>query len=100
MASKSQRKASTAHRQRAAARGLVRVEVQAAKGDSGLIKAVAETLRGDRKRAKSLRSVLAQALLDPEIKTAFDIFGSDLSDEAFEGVFEQPRQKNWRKVDL
>jgi hypothetical protein len=26
-----------------------------------------------------------------EAKTAFDVFGSDLPDEAFEGVFDQPR---------
>ncbi len=28
---------------------------------------------------------------DPEIKTAFDVFGSDLPDEEFAGVFDQPR---------
>lgn len=100
MATKSQRKASTAHRRRVVARGLVRVEVQAAKGDTGLIRALAETLRGDPQRAKSLRSTLEQALIDPEIKTAFDVFGSDLPDEAFEGVFDQPRQTGWREVDL
>jgi hypothetical protein len=28
------------------------------------------------------------------------IFGSELPEEAFAGVFEQPRQRNWREVDL
>jgi hypothetical protein len=100
MASSSQKKASTAHRRRAVARGLVRVEVQAAKGDTGLIRALAETLRGEPERAKSIRSTLEKALIDPEVETAFDVFGSDLSDEAFAGVFDQPRQKGWREFDL
>jgi hypothetical protein len=100
MASKSQRKALRTHRRRAAARGLVRVEVQAPKRDAGLIRALAETLRGKAEKAEALRSTLAQALMHPEVKTAFDIFGSELPDEAFAGVFERPRQRNWREVDL
>ncbi len=100
MATTSQKKASTTHRRRAGARGLIRVEVQATKGDTGLIRALAETLRGEPERAKSLRSTLEQALIDPEVKTAFDVFGSDLSDEAFAGVFDQPRPKSWREVEL
>lgn len=100
MASISQRKATRTHRRRAAARGLVRVEVQAPKRDAGLIRALAETLRGDAKKAGALRSTLAKALTHREVKTAFDIFGSDLPDEAFAGVFEQPRQRNWREIDL
>jgi hypothetical protein len=100
VATLSQIKASTTHRRRAAARGLVRVEVQAAKGDTGLIRTLAETLRGEPERAKLLRSTLEKALIDPEVKTAFDVFGSDLPDEAFAGVFDQPRQKGWRKIDL
>jgi hypothetical protein len=43
---------------------------------------------------------LEKALIDPEVKTAFDVFGSDLPDEVFAGVFDQPRQVGWRKVDL
>jgi hypothetical protein len=100
MASKSQRKATHAHRRRAAARGLVRVEVQAPKRDAGLIRAVAQTLRGKAANAEALRSSLAKALTHPETKTAFDIFGSDLPDEAFVGVFDRPRQRKWREVDL
>jgi hypothetical protein len=100
MASKSQRKAIRTHRRRAAARGLVRVEVQASKRDVGLIRALAETLRGSAEKAEALRFTLAKVLTHPEVKTAFDIFGSELPDEAFAGVFEQPRQRNWRKVDL
>jgi len=99
MASKSQRKATSAHRRRAAARGIVRLEVQAAE-DAGLIRAVADTLRGKPEKADALRSTLANALIHPEVKTAFDVFGSDLPDEAFDDVFDQPRQRDWREVDL
>jgi hypothetical protein len=97
---KSQRKATRTHRRRAAARGLVRVEVQAPRRDAPLIRAVAETLRGRAQEADALRATLAEALVHPEAKTAFDIFGSDLPDEAFEGIFDQPRQRDWREVDL
>ena len=100
MASKSQRKATRTHRRRAAARGLVRVEVQAPKKDAGLIRAVAETLRGKTEEAEALRSTLAKAVMPPELSTAFDIFGSELPDDAFENVFDQPRRGSWRKVDL
>jgi hypothetical protein len=100
MATKSQRKATRTHRRRAAARGLVRVEVQAPRKDAGLIRALAETLRGRAEKAEALRSTLAKALTHPEVKTAFDIFGSELPDEAFAGVFDRPRQGSWREVDL
>jgi hypothetical protein len=100
MASKSQIRATSTHRRRAAARGLVRVEVQAAKGDAGLIRAVAETLRSKPEKAKALRSTLERALIDSDVKTAFDVFGSDLPDEAFAGVFDQPRARKWREVEL
>lgn len=100
MSTTSQIKASANHRRRARARGLMRVEVQAAKGDTALIRALAETLRGEPKRARTLRAVLERALTSNDIKTAFDVFGSDIPDEAFAGIFDQPRQKAWRKVDL
>jgi len=100
MASKSQIRATSTHRRRAAARGLMRVEVQAARGDAGLIRAVADTLRNEPENAKALRSTLEKALFDKEVKTAFDVFGSDLPDETFSGVFDRPRPRTWREVDL
>src|SRR6266852_6281876 len=100
MASKSQRTATRTHRRRAAARGFVRVEVHAPKRDAGLIRALAETLRCQTDKAEALRSTLAKALIHPDVKTAFDVFGSELPDEAFAGVFDQPRQRNWREVNL
>ena len=100
MASKSQRMATSTHRRRTTARGLVRVEVLAPKKDAGLVRALAERLRGKPDKAEALRSTLAKVLIDPQANTAFDIFGSDLPDEAFAGVFDQPRQRSWREVDL
>jgi hypothetical protein len=100
MSGKSQRKATNAHRRRALARGFVRVEVQAPKGDAPLIRALAASLRGADNKAEALRTTLAKALVDPEVGNAFDIFGSDLSDEAFTGVFDQTRRQGWREVDL
>jgi hypothetical protein len=100
VSTKSQRKATRTHRRRAAARGLVRVEVQAPRRDVPLIRAMAETLRGRAQEANALRTTLAKALAPPAAKTAFDIFGSDLPDEGFEIIFNQPRERGWRKVDL
>jgi hypothetical protein len=97
MSGKSQRKATSAHRKRAGARGFVHLEVQARKADAGLIRTVAETLRGESGRAMQLRATLEKALVDPQMKNAFDVFGSDLPDDAFAGVFEQPRQHVWRE---
>jgi hypothetical protein len=100
MASKSQRKATRAHRRRATARGLVRIEVHAPKRDAALIRTLAATLRSKPEKAKPLRSTLAKALIHPGVRTAFDIFGSELPDEVFAGVFEQPRQRDLREIDL
>jgi hypothetical protein len=100
MTSPSQRKASNANRRRAALRGLVRVEVQAPKSDAVLIKALAETLRSNTPKARELRASLQQAFADPDMKNAFDIFGSDLPDEAFDGVFDAPRATGSREVEL
>jgi len=100
MASKSQRKATNGYRRRAAARGLARLEVQAPRRDVALIRALAQTLREQPEKANALRSTLAKALIASELKTAFDVFGSDLPDEVFAGIFDQPRQRDWREVDL
>jgi hypothetical protein len=88
------------HRHRAAARGLVRVEVQAPKKDVGLIRALAKTLRGKTEAADALRFALAKTVMPQELNTAFDIFGSDLPDDVFAGVLDQPRQRGWREIDL
>ena len=78
----------------------MRLEVQAPKRDANLIRALAETLRDESVKVKVLRSTLVKALVHPEIRTAFDVFGSDLPDEVFAGVFEQARQRQWREINL
>ena len=100
LATKSQRTATSRHRRRSAARGLMRVEVQAAKGDVGLIRALAHALCSEPQKAQSLRATLEKELVESEIRTAFDVFGSDLPDEAFAGIFDQPRQREWREFEL
>ena len=100
MASSSQGKAAAAHRQRTAERGLVRLEVQAAKADTSLIRALAERLRGEPESADALRAKLREALTYAESKTAFDIFGSELPDDAFDHVFEGSRERAWHDVEL
>jgi hypothetical protein len=57
-------------------------------------------LRGRAHEANALRTTLAKALVPPKAKTAFDVFGSDLPDEGFAVIFDQPREWGWRKVDL
>jgi hypothetical protein len=89
--SKSRRKPVGTHRRRTAGTRLVRLEVQTTPKDIRLIKAVAKTLRGEPERARALRSTLEEALVSAEVKTAFDVFGSDLPDELFADVFDQPR---------
>src|SRR5260370_35083809 len=100
MASKSQRNATRTHRRRAAERGFVRVEVQALKKDAGLIRALAETLRGGPEKAEELRSTLAKPRVSPERRTPFDIFGSALPDRVFTGGFDQPAQRGGRMLDM
>jgi hypothetical protein len=100
MASRFTRKKKRTHRRRAAARGLVGAEIQTPKEDAGLIRALAETLRGGTAGARALRSTRANAIMNPEIGTAFDVFGSELPDEVFADLFDQPRQRGWRRIKL
>ena len=45
------------------------VPKQAPKKDAGLIRALAETLRGKSEKAEAVRSALAKALIHPEVET-------------------------------
>jgi hypothetical protein len=49
---------------------------------------------------KPPRARSKKRIIDPNVATAFDVFGSDLSDEAFAGIFDQERSRSWRKIDL
>jgi hypothetical protein len=90
-------KASAAYRERAKAKGLVRIEAQVPAEDADLIKALAAALRGD--GAEATRAAVQQALNIKPL-TAFDIFASDLPDEYFEGIFDRDKEVHTREVDL
>jgi hypothetical protein len=98
--STSQRKALDSHRTRRRNSGIVRVEVQAPSLDAALLKDVAAILRGGTEAAQTLRAQLRSAVATPDDATVFDIFGSSLPDEAFEGVFEASRHDLPRDVKL
>jgi hypothetical protein len=100
MTAPSQKNASARYRQRSKAQGLVRFEVQAAKSDTHLLRALARELRGEPERAGLLRRTVEDALKTGDSKTAFDIFGSDIADDVFSGVFDQPRDDHWPTSSL
>jgi len=100
MTSNAQRRATSEHRRRTAARGLVRVEVKAAATDADLIRAIAESLCGESERAGQIRTGLRDMLASQNVETIWDIFGSQLPDEAFDGVFDGARDDYPRGVDL
>jgi hypothetical protein len=100
MASPAQTRATAAHRRRAAQRGLVRVEVQTSRHDASLIRAAAEVLRSGGEAAEAVRRSLEPLLAVDRAADALELFGSDLEDEAFEGVFERSRGGDWRDGPL
>ncbi len=96
-----QRKALTDHRKRRRQAGLVRVEVQAQATDAPILRDLAAVLRGDADQARAVRTQLQSIVAKPADASAWDIFGSDLPDAYFEGVFEQGRRGDPpRGVDL
>lgn len=68
--------------------------------DAALIGRVFDVLRGDPEQANELRRAITAALPGPKKKSVLDIFGSDLPDEVFDGVFPEERESGWREVDL
>jgi hypothetical protein len=59
-----------------------------------------EMPEGGPENAQSPRATPPPAPAPPQARTAFDIFGSDLPDEAFDEIFDQPREGGWREADL
>lgn len=100
--SKAQRNALTAHRRRRRDQGVVRLEVQIPEVDTGIVRDVAAILRGEPKKAQQLRVKLRSVVNGTRHDTSvFDVFGSDLPDHYFEGVFESARHRGKaRDVDL
>jgi hypothetical protein len=48
-------------------------------------------VRAEARRPRRFLIDVGAVLMHPQAKTVFDIFGSELSDGVFEGVFERPR---------
>jgi len=77
------------------------VEVQASDVDAGLIRDIAAVLRGEPDEARALRTKLRSAVAQPRAASVFDIFGADMDDAVFDGVFESGRRRDPpRDVDL
>jgi hypothetical protein len=89
--SNAQREALTTHRRRRRASGVVRVEVQVPAVDAAIVRDLAAILRGEATAAQAIRSQLRAIVSQPRAAAVFDIFGSDLPDSYFDGVFEHDR---------
>ena len=101
MTNSAQRSATANHRKRIRAKGLVRVEVHVPAGDAALLRELADRLRAHDSLADATRSSLKSATgRNQEPQSALDIYGSDLPDEYFDGVFEPVRTISGRKIDL
>jgi hypothetical protein len=68
--------------------------------DAALIGRILDVLRGDEREAQEFRRAIIAALPGAKPKSTLDVFGSDLPDETFEGVFTEERDSGWRGVDL
>jgi hypothetical protein len=86
-----QQKALSAHRRRRRDGGMVRVEVQVPAIDAGILRDIAAILRGKTDAAKAMRNQLRLVVARTRVATVFDIFGSDLPEAYFDGVFEHNR---------
>lgn len=80
-----------AHRRRRRDSGVVRVEVQVPAIDATLMRDLAAVLRGEPEAAHVLRAQLRAIVAEPRASAVFDIFGSDLPDAVFDGVFDHDR---------
>jgi hypothetical protein len=99
--SSAQKEALKAHRRRRRDSGLVRVEVQVPAIDAELVRDLASVLRGEPEPAQTLRVQLRTAVAAPRKAAVFDIFGSDLPDSYFDGVFDHDRRRDSpRDVEL
>lgn len=99
--SNAQREALTTHRRRRRDSGVVRVEVQVPAIDAALLRDLATVLRGKPAVAQALRDQLRGIVAGPRASSVFDIFGSELPDAYFDGVFEHDRRGDMpRDVEL
>jgi hypothetical protein len=81
----------SANRSRRLAEGVARIEVQAPAVDARMLRDLAVRLRERSPQAEELRACLRSLIARRDAGTVFDLFGSDLPDAYFEGVFEARR---------
>ncbi len=79
---------------------MVRVEVQVPAIDAQILRDVAAILRGKSSAAQAMCAQLRSVVAKPRAESVFDIFGSDLPDGYFEGVFDQGRQLDTPRADV
>ncbi len=96
----SHRKATREHRRRSAARGLVRLEVQAHRSDVDLIRGIADMLRREGAEAETARERLREILPAKPERSLADALASDLPDSDFESVFDRDPETRWRDINL
>src|SRR5438552_650801 len=89
--SEAQRKALANHRRRRRDRGVVRVEVQVPPIDARTLRDIAAVLRGSPDAAQAMRDRLRAVVAKQQTASVLDIFGTDLPDAFFDGLFEQNR---------
>ncbi len=78
------------HRQRRKRRGIVRVEVQAPRGDAALIRLLAAELRADSDAARRLRALLHEALALAPNGSLLEMLACDLpGDRDADGLIDE-----------
>ena len=70
---------------------MVHAVVQVPAIDTEMLRDIAAILRGSAETAQTMRAQLRSLVAKPRLDTVFDIFGSDLPDAYFDGVFTQSR---------
>lgn len=95
----SQKRALTAHRRQQKAKGLIRVEVQAAAGDAVLLRQVAAELRSGTRRAAEVRSLLRRSLRPRKSLRDLLVMDVEVPDAVVDAAFARSRSLG-RKVEL
>ena len=82
------------HRRRSRGNGVVRVAVQVPAIDAALLRDLAAVLRGETRAAGAVRAQLRSAVTGTRTANVLDMFGSDLPDVYFDGVFDHDRHED------
>lgn len=88
------RKTLNTHRRRHRDGGMVRVEVRVLAIDTQILRDLAAVLCGNPGAVQAMRVQLRSFVAKPRTASIFEIFGSDLPDACFQGVFEQGRRSD------